>query len=185
MASKIMCNDGMPPAHDHDTDATFRTENEDAEPCPEARKKHNKSSQKRQDYSYTAETPRNVESPKGVIPPGKTVALIVGETGAGKSSLINAMCSYFRGGTLKAPKIAIPTAYHKVTVIIIIIICREKNSVMFGLFICYPTNFIQPHRKMIFYTCLPKRISRTVNKPKRKRLHPIVLKMKRVIHFHL
>ncbi|XP_062562937.1 uncharacterized protein LOC134226282 [Armigeres subalbatus] len=41
--------------------------------------------------------------------------LLFGETGSGKSTLVNYLTNYFRGGSLKKLKIAIPTKYHEAT----------------------------------------------------------------------
>ena len=42
-------------------------------------------------------------------------AIVIGETGAGKSTFINTVTNFFKGGTLDKLKIAIPTKYHKQT----------------------------------------------------------------------
>ncbi|XP_055355631.1 uncharacterized protein LOC129600966 [Paramacrobiotus metropolitanus] len=43
---------------------------------------------------------------------GRKIVLVIGETGSGKSTLINYLTNYFKGGNIAAPRIAIPTEYY-------------------------------------------------------------------------
>ncbi|CAG8824832.1 8389_t:CDS:2, partial [Dentiscutata erythropus] len=47
--------------------------------------------------------------------PGIFKILLLGGTGTGKSTIINTVTNYFKGGTLDNPKIVIPTKYFDVT----------------------------------------------------------------------
>ncbi|XP_055337150.1 uncharacterized protein LOC129587435 [Paramacrobiotus metropolitanus] len=48
-------------------------------------------------------------------PARRNVVLLLGETGSGKSTLINYLTNFFHGGTLLEPRIAIPNGYYHAT----------------------------------------------------------------------
>lgn len=50
-----------------------------------------------------------------VIPKGQHNVLVIGETGSGKSTFINSMYNYFRGGSVDNLKVAIPNKHRRAT----------------------------------------------------------------------